>query len=239
MSDPIIISQGTQQDPSTSENLIVSPTSPAPAPDPSPSPAPAEEPRSGPSDYERELRAENAEYRKKWGRYEQLFDGFDDDRRSAVEQLVELAKTDDPEALAQVAEVFGLQVPDSEPAYMTREEAAAMFEEREQAREQQAAIDRIYDQAEGLGYKRGSEEMVRLLFHMNQMEDPDIQAAHDAVKGYDQQVIDKYLESKRADARDSIQPHDVPGRVPSAGKAPKTPEEARAAALARLNAAQR
>lgn len=234
MTNPIVDQNST----APPESLIVEPASPAPEPSPDLAPASSPSGPDGPSDYERRLREENAEYRKRWGQYEELFDGFeDDDTRGAVEELVRLAKSGDPAAVTQVAEVFGLQVPEGEnPEYMTRAEVEAFYSERDQERAQQSAVEDVYRQAESLGYKRDTEEMVRLLWHLNQQDVPDIQSAHEQISGERQKIIDAYLEEKRQTARETPRQSAGGGSVPNTSKPPSTPTEAREAALARFAA---
>ena len=189
------------------------------------------------SEYERRLREENAEYRKKWGKYEELFDGFEDpEQREAVETLVELAKSGDDAARGQVAEIFGLSVPEPEaPNYMTRDDFEREWSERMSKVEQDNAINDVYKQAESLGYERDTEDMVRLLWHLNQMDEPNIKAADEAVKGQKQQIIDEYLSSKKKTADSTPRQPTGAAAVPNLGTPAKTFKEARDRAAARYS----
>ena len=232
MSDPIILPTTTLPD----DSLIVDPS---PDPSPEPSPEPVADTRAPVSDYERRLREENAEYRKRWSPYEELFDGFDDDDRAAVEQLVRLAKTGDADARTQVAEVFGLQLPPEEtPEYMTPAQVQAMLDAREAERDQQSAIESVYQRAESFGYKRGSEEMVRFLWHVNQQDEVDYDAAHSAIQGERQRYIDEYLKEKGAQAGGTITQPSTPASTPQTAPPPKTFAEAAKRAQDRLRASQ-
>ena len=231
MSDPIILPTNTPP----ADSLI----EPSPDPTPEPSPEPAPDTRAPVSDYERRLREENAEYRKRWSPYEELFDGFEDDDRAAVEQLVRLAKSGDEEARTQVAQVFGLQLPpDETPEYMTPAQVQAMLDERDAESAQQSAIESVYQRAESFGYKRGSEEMVRFLWHVNQQDDVDYEAADAAIKGERQRYIDEYLKEKGAQAGGTITQPSTPASTPQTAPPAKTFAEAAKRAQDRLRASQ-
>jgi hypothetical protein len=226
-------------DPITPDPTPIQPTETSPDPEPEPSSSPDTAATDTFSrEYVQDLRKEAAEWRTKYQsarQYEELFDGFEsDDQRAAVQQLVELARTGDEDAVKQVAEVFGLEVPDSQPDFMTRSDFESEWESRMSKVEEDRAIEDVYSQAEGLGYKRDSEDMVRLLYRVNQMDEPDIKAAHEQLTGERQKIIDDYLESKRQDARDTPRPTPEGGSAPNTKTPPKTLEEARRAALARF-----
>lgn len=234
MSNPIIIDQPANPP----ENALVEPPAVETSPAVETPPAHAD---SVPWDRYAEVQREAAERRVQLKEYNELFDGFDDDGKAAWRQMIQLAKDGSPEAIKAVADAFGLQVPEDayQPQYLTQQQVQDMLDARDAQFQEQQAIDGVYRQAEALGYERNTEQMVRLLWHLNNMETPDIKAADKAIKDHEAKVISDYIAKKGAQAGAVPQQPDAGGSAPPTDAAPpKTPREASAAARARFAAAR-
>ena len=190
------------------------------------------------------LRHENAEYRKKWGPYEEAFGGFDDDGRSGWMDFIKLAQSDPEAARAQMlysligedglaALGFGDQQGGEEqypeqPQYLTREEFQAQlhdeFARREEAQSEEAAVAGVEDQAEQLGYEPGSLEYMQLLHLALTEHDGDLEAAHQAMGDWRQGIVNDFLKTKSDDGTPSPV---TPGMGPGGEqKSPKDISEA-------------
>ena len=222
----------TQFDPTATPEPVAPPPPAAPAPPPV-----VDRPETFSREYVEELRRENAEYRTKLSPYEELFDGFDDDTRGSVEQLIQLAKTGDPAAVDQVAELFGLEKPQG-PQYLTADAAERIADQKLEVFRQEQAVQQIYHQAETLGYQEDSDEMVLFLRALNAQPDGqmDYKAADESVKTYQQKIISDYVAKKGSQGSVPTQPEGTPAASPVDTNTPKTMAQAREAAQARIRA---
>lgn len=140
------------------------PTTPPPAPPKAGEPPAGEPPRQEPSDYEKRLRAENAEYRRRFEPYEKIAGQWDDETRAGYLRLGELLAVaqdpSNPEAMAEAqriaAEAFGLEVPANAPpdprtAPMTRAEFEEWQQSQQEEQVKEAALGEFVAAAEKVG----------------------------------------------------------------------------------------
>ena len=213
---------------------------------------PPAEPDMFPRDYVEELRQEAAKYRTQLRDYEQKFDGYTDEERSALLDYVYLtrqAEAGNEEAARQLQEMFGEQdeTPAPEPVQqfdeetfrrLAREEAERLVAEQAQAQAQQQAVQNVQTRAKELGYEAGTEDYVLLMKFANDVDPADnpdlIAAGHEKVQAYKQAIIDAHLAQIQAqNDQIPVQPT-TPGVAPSQATPPRTFEEARQALHERL-----
>lgn len=133
---------------------------------------PAPEPvKPEPSEYERQLRTENAQYRKRFEPFEKALGGLDDDVRSGVLELAQLvAQADDDAVRARVAEVFGLALPEGEPNPAETPMTKAEFEQWQQSQQTEAqtrqALEQMVTEAKSHGIERGTPAWHALMGHL-------------------------------------------------------------------------
>lgn len=212
---------------------------------------PDPEPDMFPRDYVEELRREAAEWRTKYQGYNQRFDGYTEDEREALLDYMfhaRRAEAGDPESIQWLNEMFGAEDDDPgipeppQPQFdeatfrqLAREEAARLVQEQQAQAAQVQAVQTVQTRAQELGYEVGSDDYILLLKYANEVEaDDPIQAGHDKVQAYKQQIIQQHLASIQAqnDQIPSI-PRDG-GQAPSQATAPRTFAEARQAMHERL-----
>lgn len=228
-------------DPPTEAKPQIGDTRPAPE---------AKEPEKPPvSDYEKQLRAENATYRKRFEPYEKALGTLDDDTRAGILELASLAANANDEAVrARVAEVFGLALPDGveDPNAMPMTRAEFAEWQRSQTEEAQARqhLDGLITEAKAHGVEHGTPawfSMIGLLQDSFARAEADpsvepltVEAAvkqlFDGLDSYGQSRIDEYVSGKGG-------PRPATGgAAPEEGKDITTFADATKAAMARLNA---
>lgn len=102
-------------------------------------------------------------------------------------------------------------------------------------RQQEADINAVYADAEKLGYKRDTKEMVELLWVAANDCDNDVGAAHKKIEDDRQAIIDAAIEAKRADAANTPRVVRRSGDAPAGTKEIKSLKDSRAALVERLN----
>lgn len=216
-----------------------------------PAPEPDPEPDMFPRDYVEELRREAAEWRTKYQGYNQRFDGYTEDEREALLDYMfhaRRAEAGDPESIQWLNEMFGPDddpgIPDQAPQpqfdeetfrQLAREEAARLVAEQQAQAAQVQAVQTVQSRAQELGYEVGSGDYILLLKYANEVDaDDPIQAGHDKVQAYKQQIIQQHLASIQAQ---NDQVPTIPrggSQAPSQAQAPRTFAEARQAMHERL-----
>lgn len=197
----------------------------------------------------RKLRDENAKHRTSLRPYEELFDGYDPDDAQFLKDLVRDIKTA-PGTAAQRAQQLvdalagAVEAPAStqtdEDRPLTKAEVAQMLndfaKQQEQTQTQQRQLDNVYSEAEKLGYKQNTREMVELLWVAANECDDDIAAAHKKLEDERQAVIDEAFAKKREEAERSPRVVTRTGSSPGGDKPIKSIKEASAALKEALSA---
>lgn len=160
--------------------------------------------------YIESLRSESAKYRQRGQRYNEVFDGYEDD---AVDEWLSLASTlrEDPKAAAarfqEIAQAILEANTEPEPVVdhaaeaevMTRAEFERALEAKLAERDKAADLARRTAQIEAdarvLGYEPGSESYEELLYTASRLPNGSIQAAHEKIAARRQAVIDQYVAS--------------------------------------------
>lgn len=191
-------------------------------------PVPADPPADAetfPREYVERLRTENANYRTRAKTYEDVFEGYADEDREFLLEVVKGIKAD-PNATAdqlrQVLDHIEANAPTAppaapstgEPQYLTQADFDRMLSERDAAKERDQQIATIQSEAEKLGYEKGSAQYVSLLHIASTQTDGDLSKAHEAMQAERQKIIDEFMASK-SDAATS-----TPAPVPQTGAAP-------------------
>lgn len=165
--------------------------------------------------YVEKLRRESAGYRERAKRYQEAFDGYDED---AVEEWLGYVKNlrVDPKSTAErmadlskgILEQYEVSAEGEVQAAGTAEaqgEEARPFTEsdykRLRAQEQAADIQRdnirrVEAQARELGYEVGSKAYKQLLNEALELPDGNIQKAHENLQAERQRIIDEYIAEK-------------------------------------------
>lgn len=220
-------------DPAPAENpVVVTPEVVAPASVETPSPAIPD--GYYPREEVEKLRRENQAYRERYQPFERTFGEMDEEAREAYLQLARMHNDDDPNTRKQLADTLGFALPpDESPVYLTQQDLDARLAEREQQTAQTQAMEGIYLRAENLGYRRDTREMVSLLWELNQMETPDIEAADKIIKADRQKTIDDFMKKKTEQA-ETIGMLETPGVAGRPDMEIKSLADSRKAAEARL-----
>lgn len=245
------------------------PVGPAPEPDVTAlvadqvtEPEPAAEPDTFDREYVEKLRAENARYRTRAKEWEEVAGSLDDEDRQAWLQIIGLANSGDPDALAYLGQALGFtqeqpepQPQEDLPEYLTREQAMELAREiareeaqqaltvEQQQRAQQEQITTIQSRAKSeFGIEPGSDDYVLLLKYANEIDPIDLpegtdllSAANDMLKQKQQQAWDAYIAQKEAEAQTSPTIASGNGQAPSTAQTPKSFAEAREALHERLS----
>lgn len=188
-----------------------------------------------PREYVEGLRGENQKYRERFEPVANTFQSLDEEMRDSWLQLIQMSQNDDGDFRAELAKQLGFNLPQEEaPQYLTATDVQRMLADERSQQQQAQALDEVYRKAEGLGYQRDTEDMVRFLWHLNQGDTPDYEAAHKAIQGSRQSVIDAYIKEKADQAQVPRQPNSPTGQPAKESVEPKTFADARAAATARF-----
>lgn len=196
--------------------------------DPSPSPVegsggaeatpPPAEPQSGseemfPRKYVEELRDESAKYRTKakeveqqLATYSEVFEDYPDDAKQAMLEIARDLRLNPQQAAARMVEVSRSLLGDDwedflkdpGPKPLTREDLEKEFQQREEAKQQEEAIQNVYKEARDLGYADSTPEQAQLLWLAANRTNGDLKEADKQVQDAKQAVIDAYLEEKRS-----------------------------------------
>lgn len=158
--------------------------------------------------YIESLRSESAKYRQRGQKYNEVFDGYEDE---AVDEWLSLADTlkNDPRAAAErfqeIAQAIldaQLEQEEEEPTQapegdrpLTRAEVEAMLAERERQADLKQRTAQIELDAKTLGYQLGSEDYDELLYTASRLKNGSIQDAHAKLLAKKQAVIDGYVQS--------------------------------------------
>lgn len=161
--------------------------------------------------YVEKLRRESAGYRERAKRYNDVFDGYEED---AVNEWLELASTlkNDPRAAAERFQTIAQAILEAQEevapeapvdhaaqdAPLTRAEFEALMAEREQQAALKARTIQIEVDAKSLGYEKGTEDYDELLFVASRLPNGSIQDAHAKITAKRQAVIDRYVASLAA-----------------------------------------
>lgn len=174
--------------------------------------------------YVEDLRGQAADYRTKYAPFRDAFDGYTEEERQEWLSLV-ADFSRDPVATAQrmreIAEAVApspfepiTQTPIPEPTPTPEEqdrpltvrefqamqaEAQRQAQAEAQAQQQESSVRGIYQEAEQLGYKPGTKEIVDLFWIARNQTGGDLKAAHAQMIQQEQQVVARYLESKGYD----------------------------------------
>jgi hypothetical protein len=175
--------------------------------------------------YVEKLRQEAAQYRTRAREYEEAFEGYDPETKAAWLQFAQLqyrAAQGDQDALAQLEEFYGddeEEAPEEESDFpqfkskaefdeynrqIAREEYERLTSVREQHQAQVAAVKQVRATAEGMGYKFGTPEYRAVLGFANEPDiissDAPLEAAHQRMEAWKQQIIQEYLAGKSGQA---------------------------------------
>lgn len=190
--------------------------------------------------YVEKLRRESAGYRERAKRYNDVFDGYEED---AVEEWLTLAATlkEDPKTaaarFAELAEAINSQFQEEGQAEvaaieaeadapLTRKELEAFWAAKQAETEQAMLVKKIELDAKELGYEKGSDDYELLLFEASRLKNGSIQEAHAKIEARNKAILDAHL------AKLGMQPNP---KVPAEGAAAsqerqlKTFEEANSA----------
>lgn len=165
--------------------------------------------------YVEKLRRESAGYRDRAKRYNEVFEGYEED---AVNEWLSLASTlkADPNAAAsrfqEIADAIRAQygdaagdaadakvadaaasaeAPTEKP--LTRAEFDQLMAEREKQNDVKARVQKIEADARSLGYETGTDSYDQLLWRASRSQSGSIADAHAAIKAERQAVIDAYV----------------------------------------------
>lgn len=186
--------------------------------------------------YVEKLRRESAGYRDRAKRYNDVFEGYEED---AVEEWLALASTlkEDPKTAAarfqELAEAINAQYQEEQAAAevaavegdapLTRKELEAFWSAKQAESEQAMLVKKIELDAKELGYEKGSDDYELLLFEASRLPNGSIQDAHAKIEARNKAVLDAHL------AKLGMQPNPivpVPGSAPSGERQLKTFAEA-------------
>lgn len=189
--------------------------------------------------YVEKLRRESAGYRDRAKKYNDVFEGYEED---AVEEWLTLATTlkSDPKTAAarfqELAEAINAQYQEEAAAAevaavegdapLTRKELEAFWAAKQAESEQAMLVKKIELDAKELGYEKGSDDYELLLFEASRLPNGSIQAAHEKIEARNKAILDAHL------AKLGMQPNPkvpVQGAAPSGERQIKTFEEANAA----------
>jgi hypothetical protein len=201
------------------------------------------------------LRKESASYRTKAKEYEplaQAFEPYNDEDRKVWNEAMRLFAEDpksgaeymDKIAKAVLANYEEQQAAEAEPITdendkpLTRAEYAQLREAEKAQAAQDAEVSRIESEAKELGYDTASDEYTYLLTVASRLQSGDIREAHAKIEASHQARIDAYLAAKAADADGAGSPPVDSGDAPSGERQIRTFGDARAAALARVEASK-
>jgi hypothetical protein len=242
---------------STSESLgagdapAASPPSPEAGAPPAAPEAPAADPfdsgaESFPRAYVEQLRKEAADRRTAVKPYDDAFSAYGPEERDVWLKIAKLT-VDDPAAAKEVMDtLFSSMLEEAEPEAptaeddrpLTRKELEQWSKDQEAAKQEAAAVSAVEKEAESLGYKSGDWNYYALMKRALSDHNGDLKAAHAAFEADKQKVIDEYIAGKTASGEKW--PAGMPGGAAPAdatGGAPKTFEQAKASAKARMLAA--
>lgn len=202
-----------------------------------------------PRDYVEKLRRESAGYReraKQAEQYEQYFGGYDDSDRQVWFGLAQTMQSD-PRAAAEymkqisdgILNDYQEQVPQAQqnpgnPNYVTMEQ----FQQWQQNSALESEVAGIEREATAMGYNTNSAEYIQLLWTAQHQTNGDLNAAHEAINGERQRIIDEYLATKSQDASRMPQTPGASGASPGGQRELKTWADAQAALEARIAAAE-
>jgi hypothetical protein len=203
-------------------------------------------------DYVQALRRESASYRTKAKDFEpfaKAFEGYSDDDRTVWQEAMRLV-SEDPKAggayLEQIAKALlaeeqaAVEAPPAEgdDVPLTRAEYAQMREAEKVQAAQEAEVARIESEAKELGYDSASDEYTYLLTVASRLPSGSLQEAHAKIEAAYQAKIDAYLAAKAADADGAGAPPADAGDAPSGERQIRNFQDARRAALARVEASK-
>lgn len=194
--------------------------------------------------YVEKLRRENQTYRQ---RFNDAFDGFADEDRDFIVNVLKQTRSEDAATRAaaasawrQVADVLSpaqqaavdaFQADaDGEPQvqYLTAADLDRVLSERESKAQQAQAVDRVYADVKELGYDPQSFEGTRIMSLAVHETDGDLKAAKERMEAEKQSWIDSYLASKADGATNAVTPSPSTGAPASTEKPIKTFADARA-----------
>lgn len=194
-----------------------------------------------PREYVEKLRKENSTYRTRAKEFDDVFDGLDAEDKDWFLKTISTYK-DQPLAAAQLMNQVGNELlrrandESDNPEYVTPEQMQSFFDAQRAKVEEEAAVAAIEAQAKELGYAVDSWQYKALLGVAMSDPDSDVQKAHETLQEWRNSAVPEYIAAKAADAQ-SVPTAPAAGTVPSGEQpAPKTFEQARAAARERLNA---
>lgn len=207
---------GDPPDPAASAPQIgdTRPAPPPPAGDAPP--APAGDGGGGnrePTEYERRLREENAEYRRRFQPYEQAFGDHDPEVVQGLAELATLMRDDPDSARAVLAEALGLQLPDGEEdprqQPMTRAEFEAWQQQAAQQSTETQVIQGLRDEAKQFGIEADTPQYDSLLAILHRNPELSVEdAAKQMFSGLDdyaKKVIEDYRNGKGQTPRPTTQ----------------------------------
>lgn len=160
--------------------------------------------------YIEDLRSESAKYRQRGKRYNEVFDGYEEE---AINEWLDLANTlkSDPRAAAgrfqEIAEAIlaaeqeaagqeeapGAEAPAAET--FTRADFERLMAEREAKMDLDRRVAQIEVDARGLGYTVGSEAYQELLWIASNLPSGSIQEAHDRLEAKYQAYYDRRVQA--------------------------------------------
>lgn len=205
--------------------------------------------------YVEKLRKESASYRTKAKEYEplaQAFEGYGDEDRAVWQEAMRRFQEDpkqgaeylDSIAKAVLAEYQEQADADAQPITddqdrpLTRAEYQQLRDAEKAQAAQEAEVARIESEAKELGYDSASDEYTYLLTIASRLPSGSLQEAHAKIEAAYQAKIDAYLAAKEADAEGAGAPPVDSGDAPSGERQIRSFQDARAAALARVEASR-
>lgn len=200
--------------------------------------------------YVESLRKQAANYRTKAKPYEDVFGEASETERDFLLGLNQKLLTDPSSATRDLVQLarqlagddFDSLLTDQTPEYLTPEAAQALWREQQEAaaaeqanKEAEAAV---FSELAELGYEKDTPATANVLWRSMNQHGGDLKAAHAAIEAERQSIIDEYLKGKAADGASFVPVTSnagVGGADPEGGP-PKTLDDARNAAAARMEA---
>lgn len=201
------------------------------------------------------LRKENAKRRTQLKAYEDTYSSWDPesvnvwntaiklsalDAKAGAEMLQDLAKAllgegDAEGAAAALDKADAITDADDDDRPLTKKEMQAFLAEREQAKNDEAAVTAVQVEAKALGYESGTADYLDLLNRAKLNHNYDINAAHAAKQAEKQATIDAWVAERVASGDKWIKSPGGAGAAPNEERPPADFKSAKASLKERLS----
>jgi hypothetical protein len=156
--------------------------------------------------YVEKLRKESASYRERAKKYNEAFDGYEEEAVSEWLDLANALKSDPRTAAQRFKEIYEaiesnfqeeveelIEESDPDNPVMTRADFEQLMAQRDHEMDIQRRVVGIEAQATELGYEVGSESYEELLWHASKTKTGDIKEAHEKIQAKYQSYFDKQV----------------------------------------------